>query len=109
MQRAPALYADNRISLVRYHINSVFEKCFSSKNAVQAEKFNEPIEPSLFRLIQDDQTVETYKDLVPDFSFFKAKAESAENQEEKKDELRMSEARQTATTESALIVVHWIG
>ena len=51
MQRAPALYADNRISLIRYHINSVFEKCFSSKNAVLAEKFNEPIEPSLFRLI----------------------------------------------------------
>jgi len=52
---------------------------FQLQDAVLAENFSEPIEPSLFRLIQDNQTVETYKDLVPDFSFFKAKAESAEN------------------------------
>ena len=72
-QRMSTLYSDNRISLIRYHINSVFEKCFNSKNAVLTEKFNEPIEPDLFRLLQDDGTVERYKDLVPlDFNFYKA-------------------------------------
>ena len=80
LQRTSSLYSDNRISLIRYHVNSIFEKCFNSKNAVLTEKFNEPIEPSLFRLLQDDETVEKNKDLVPlDFDFFKAKAESSEN------------------------------
>ena len=70
--RISTLYSDNRISLIRYHINSIFDKCFNSKNAVLSEKFNEPIEPSLFRLLQDDDTIERYKELVPqEFAFYK--------------------------------------
>ena len=51
------MYSDNRISLIRYHINEIFEKCFRSKNATVSEEFNEPIDPSLFRLLEDDSTV----------------------------------------------------
>lgn len=60
---------------MRYHINSIFDKCFDSKNAVLAEKFNEPIEPSLFRLLQDDETISRFKNLVPEeFNFYQPEA-----------------------------------
>ena len=64
-QRTSYLYSDNRISLIRYQTNAIFERCFNSKNAVVTEEFNEPIEPSLFRLLEDDNTIERHKDLIP--------------------------------------------
>ena len=72
-QRTSYLYSDNRISLIRYQTNAIFDKCFNSKNAVLTEEFNEPIEPSLFRLLEDDNTIERHKDLIPQtFEFYNA-------------------------------------
>jgi hypothetical protein len=49
------------------------------------EQFNEPIEPSLFRLLEDDNTVQRHKDLIPQtFKFYHAADDISE---ESKNEL----------------------
>ena len=63
MQRVSSLYADNRIALLRYHINTIFKNCFNVDNAVVTLKFSEPIEPEVFRLLKEDDTVNRFKEL----------------------------------------------
>lgn len=48
-QNLSHLYSDNRISLVRYHIDSIFETCLGEFNTI--ETFHEPIEPAIFNLL----------------------------------------------------------
>lgn len=59
-QRLSYLYSDNRIGLIRYHINSVFEKCFGVEDAVVSQKFFEPMEPTMYRLCKDDDTISRF-------------------------------------------------
>lgn len=54
------LYSDNRIALIRFHINAIFKQCFDIDNAVVTEKFLEPMEPSLHRLCADDDTINRF-------------------------------------------------
>ena len=54
------LYSDNRIALIRFHIDSIFEKCFGVQNAVVSQKFFEPLEPTMYRLCKDDATIERF-------------------------------------------------
>ena len=104
-QRTPYLYSDNRISLIRYHINEIFAKCFGANNAVITEEFNEPIEPSLFRLLEDDSTIERHKDLIPQtFKFFVPAPGGQEEQKEVKPEERTPD-----DIDSSTIIIHWIG
>ena len=72
-QRLSYLYSDNRIGLIRYHINSVFEKCFGVQDAVVSQKFFEPMEPTMYRLCSDDETIARFQELVPvEFKFMQA-------------------------------------
>ena len=69
-QRLSYLYSDNRIALIRYHINAVFEKCFGVQDAVVSQKFFEPLEPTMYRLCSDDETIARFQGLVPsEFKF----------------------------------------
>lgn len=77
------LYSDNRIALVRYHINAIFKKCFNVDDAVVTQKFSEPLESSMFRLCKDDDTIARFPDLVPEaFKFMMDQQESSEEQKE---------------------------
>ena len=64
-QRVAYLYSDNRIALIRFHIETIFEHCFGVKDAVVSQKFFEPVEPSMQRLCTDDDTVARFSDLIP--------------------------------------------
>ena len=48
-QQLSNLYSDNRVSLIRYHIDSIFETCLGEFDAVQT--FKEPIEPAIYNLL----------------------------------------------------------
>lgn len=71
------LYSDNRIALVRYHINSIFESCFDIKDAFSELNFSEHISSALFNAIQQDDSImkaEAAGCLVPHFKFLKEKS-----------------------------------
>jgi len=36
-QRLSYLYSDNRIALIRYHINAVFKNCFGVEDAIVSQ------------------------------------------------------------------------
>jgi hypothetical protein len=60
--RPKYVYSDNRIALIKYHINSIFEACFEQSDAFTELGFEEHIEPALFNILQEDKTVEKYED-----------------------------------------------
>jgi len=64
-QRLSYLYSDNRIALIRYNIEAIFLKCFDVKDAVVSQRFVEPVEPSMYRLCKDDDTIARFKELSP--------------------------------------------
>ena len=69
-QRLSYLYSDNRIALMRYHIEAIFERCFGIQNAIVSQKFYEPLDPTMFRLCSDDDTIARFKELIPaEFNF----------------------------------------
>jgi len=45
------LYADNRLSLIRYYADAIFYKCFNIKDGARSEGFSTPIEDQTFRLL----------------------------------------------------------
>jgi hypothetical protein len=66
--RPKNFYSDNRIGLVRFHINSIFEGCFNIKDAFTALDFKEHLDPAIFNLLQEDNTIKKYEEqemLVP--------------------------------------------
>jgi hypothetical protein len=64
-QRLSYLYSDNRIALIRYHINSIFKNCFGVEDAIVSQKFVEPMESSMHRLCKDDDTIARFSELIP--------------------------------------------
>lgn len=66
--RPKQFYSDNRIGLVRYHINSIFEACFDQKDAFSELNFKENLDPAIFNLLQEDNSIIKYEEsdyLVP--------------------------------------------
>jgi len=53
---------------VRYHINSIFEACFDIKNAFTDLGFNEHLDPAIFNLLVEDNSIIRYEEdniLIP--------------------------------------------
>ncbi len=71
-QQLSNLYSDNRISLIRYHIDSIFETCLGEFDAI--ETFKEPVEPAIFNLLQSSDLEKRYDILLPkirqEFKFY---------------------------------------
>ena len=82
MQRLSSLYSDNRIALMRYHINTIFKNCFNIDDAVVSQKFCEPLEAEMFRLIDNDETLRRFDKLEPLQFEFKPEEWSNEMSEE---------------------------
>lgn len=64
-QRLAYLYSDNRIALLRFHVDAIFKQCFDVDNATVSQKFYEPLEPTMYRLCKDDDTIARFQELVP--------------------------------------------
>lgn len=57
-QRVSHLYSDNKISLLRYHLNSIYETSAGHFNI--CDNLNEPIDPSVFNLLRSSDTVQLF-------------------------------------------------
>ena len=108
--RPKNFYSDNRIGLVRYHINSIFEACFDIKNAFTELNFKEHLDPAIFNLLQEDNSIIRYEEqdmLIPSSVRSPAFKFLTEN---RKNPLpfRNEEDRESAE-HSCVVVVQWIG
>ena len=84
--------------MIRYHIDAIFEKCFKVKNASVNLNFSEPLEPTMYRLCKDDNTLNRFQELIPSQFAFLQDQDVEDDQE-----------RAESNRESALMVIHWIG
>lgn len=105
------LYSDNRIALIRYHIEPIFEKCFGVKDAIVSQRFFEPLEPTMYRLCQDDATIERFDELIPAELKFNETPNWPEPiaQLNTDENAQSEEVRAELARDSALVIIHMIG
>jgi hypothetical protein len=101
-QRIPQLYSDNKISLIRYHFDSICETAlgihdFSKKHLKQ------PIEPAVYNFLKSANQMEIFDQLQPSQPFFQASASPDQMKQ------RLSSATRPKDQDALLIVALWLG
>ena len=76
--------------------------CFGTENALIENNYAQMIDPELFRFIQDEQTIESFKDLEPKEFSFKSPEELCNKENPPK---RLKPSQRAELKESALIVI----
>lgn len=96
-QRVSHMYSDNKISLIRYHFNSIYETTKGEPNIDATLK--EPIEPSVYNLLRSSDTVQLFNQLEPiRFQFYQSSSNEMKNLKPTTDEDK----------ESLLLVALWL-